>query len=138
MAATEGSSGEQRAVVEVQHTLHSPGLHAPHNGLGVAAEEVALFPGGQRHSECTQYTRETLPDPSSPQVLGERVIKTAKKGKRTELGQPGGQCAWICSAKKVAESEKEQRSLALAGKELNSEWTAEFLQERCIYMQMRA
>lgn len=26
-------------VVEVQHALHSPGLHAPHNGLGVAAEE---------------------------------------------------------------------------------------------------
>lgn len=26
-------------VVKVQHALHSPGLHAPHDGLGVAAEE---------------------------------------------------------------------------------------------------
>lgn len=26
-------------VVKVQHALHGPGLHAPHDGLGVAAEE---------------------------------------------------------------------------------------------------
>lgn len=26
-------------VVEVQHALYGPGLHAPHDGLGVAAEE---------------------------------------------------------------------------------------------------
>lgn len=26
-------------VVKVQHALHRPGLHAPHDGLGVFAEE---------------------------------------------------------------------------------------------------
>lgn len=35
--------------------------------------------------------------------------------------------------KEVAESEKRAEKSCLAGKELNSEWTAEFLQERCIY-----
>lgn len=49
-------------VVKVQHALHGPGLHAPHDGLGMAAEEGgALSWGAETERVHPEHTPRGLP-----------------------------------------------------------------------------
>lgn len=44
-------------VVKVHHALHGPGLHAPHDGLGVFAEEgCRLGCGEEKRNSCLTHT----------------------------------------------------------------------------------
>ena len=69
-------------VVKVQHALHGPGLHAPHDGLGMAAEEGgALSWGAETQRVHPEHIPPggCLPDPSMPHVPRGRRVKTAKE-----------------------------------------------------------
>ena len=99
-------------VVKVQHALHSPGLHAPHNGLGVAAEEGGILSWwaktqrvhpGHTHDTPPYETRRgrgRLPDPSTSQVQGGWLIRTTKGHEEGGILRTLGGSASISSGKR--------------------------------------
>lgn len=91
-------------------------------------KRVALFPGGQRHSECTQNTlphethrgRGYLPHPSTPQVQGGWLIKTTKQSQEDGILRTWGSGASTSSGKRWQRVKRAQRT-CLAGKQLSNE-----------------
>ena len=79
-------------VVKVQHALHSPGLHAPHDGLGVAAEEggaLSWWAETQRvHPVHTPLgaTCQTPPRPRSRESDSSKLQRKARGWNSDKLG----------------------------------------------------
>lgn len=85
-------------VVEVQHALYGPGLHAPHDGFGVAAEEggtLSWWAKTQRvHPEPTFRARQEQPHPSTPGP-GRGLVPTAKGRQEAGTLRNGGRGALV-------------------------------------------
>lgn len=83
--------------------MHGPRLHAPHDGLGVVAEEGGTLSWWAKtpHMHPEHTPSEThggyLPDPSAPQVQGGGLIKSTKESQEDGILRTWGRGASISS-----------------------------------------